>query len=255
MLEIALSPCPNDTYLFHAWIEGLVGKEMTLSPTFADIQQLNIWGEAKKFPLIKVSISCFAKMQKEYELLPVGCALGWNCGPKLVAREKMSLDQLSHLRVAIPGQETTAHHLLNLLCPKPQEKLFCLYHEIEELLREGVVDAGVIIHETRFTHGFHEIADLGELWMERYDLPLPLGGIAVLKTQPIDLITKIVRDSLAYARSHPEAGEAFILKHAQDKNRDVVQRHIDLYVNEETENLSERGREAIALLLSSCVKI
>ena len=250
MLELALSPCPNDTFLFHAWITGLVGSELPVNPTFADIEQLNLWGQAKKFPLIKVSIACFAKMQADYTLLPVGCALGWNCGPKLISKKRVSLRDLPGLRVAIPGRETTAHYLLGLLCPPPKEKLFCLYHEIESLLEQDQVDAGLIIHETRFSHGFYEVADLGELWHMQFSLPLPLGGIAALKSLPIPLITSVLQDSLAYAHANPLASEEFVLKHAQNKNREIVQKHIALYVNEETIHLSKSGKNAIDLLLS-----
>jgi 1,4-dihydroxy-6-naphthoate synthase len=253
MIPVAISPCPNDTFLFHAWIEGLVGKDLPPQVTFGDIQHLNEWAESRKFPLIKLSIAKYAALQKEYELLPVGAALGWDCGPKLIAREGFSLENWKEARVAIPGRGTTAHHLQNHFLGDPREKVFCLYNEVEGLLMSGRVDAGVIIHETRFTHAFNEIGDFGRLWKERYDLPLPLGGIAIERGSPhkVEVISAL-RESLDYAWQNPEDSLSFVLQHAISKDEKVAKQHISLYVNQETYALSSKGQKAVDLLLQLC---
>ena len=159
-MKIAFSPCPNDTYLFYAWIKGLVGQELAPHPILADIQQLNAWGMKKTFPLTKLSLHCFAKVVYTYQLLPIGFALGFNCGPKIIAKIPFHLSELSNKTIAIPGKETTAHLLLSRLSVQPKKKLFCLYHEINTLIEKGEADCGVIIHESRFTFqeaGFVEI--------------------------------------------------------------------------------------------------
>lgn len=247
-MRIALSPCPNDTYLFHAWIAGLVGAAPT--PTFLDIQQLNEAALKGTFPLVKVSCAVLPHL-KNYVLLPVGAALGHNCGPKLIAKKGFPLEELSSKSIAIPGKLTTAHLLTERLLPPSKNQHFCFFHEIFDRLHAGIVDAGVIIHESRFTfaqEGFVEIADLGELWHEKTQLPLPLGCL-VARPEIAEEATEILRRSLAYARAYPEASHDFILQHAQDQDLSVIAQHIALYVNEETQQLSEQGRAAIATLL------
>ena len=244
MIKIAISPCPNDTFLFAPWILGHVAKPPSV--TFADIEQLNNWAFEKKFPLIKVSIAALAQM-KDYELLPVGAALGDHVGPKIIANRPYALEDLPFLRIAIPGKWTTAHALLQKLCPEPLEKHFCLFHEITDLLKQGIVDAGVIIHESRFTfeqEGFIQIADLGDLWDERYHLPLPLGGLALLKNDPRrEEIIEILQKCFDYATEHTADLMPFIMEHAQYPK--VALPHIQTYVTSETRALSLKGQEAI----------
>lgn len=258
---IAISPCPNDTFLFYAWIHGLVGKELMPLPTYADIEQLNNWALEQKYPLIKVSFACFAKLQKTYRLLSVGAAIGENCGPKIISRIPFPLEEIAEKVVALPGKETTAHLLFNHLAPSPKKKLFCLYHETQQLLNSQAADCGIIIHESRFTYqkeGFHEIADLGTLWQRAYGLPLPLGGLALLRNISAalqDKITKILSASLRYARAHPEECNKFISSLSQVKDTDVIKKHISLYVNQETEELSSRGQKAIQSLLNFSAQV
>ncbi len=212
-------------------------------------------GFKKAFPLIKLSFHCFAKVIEHYQILPIGSALGFNCGPKIIAKKHFPLAQLSEKRVALPGKETTAHLLLNRLQLAPKEKVFCLYHEIATLVETGEVDCGLIIHESRFTFqqkGFVEIADLGELWHTQTEAPLPLGGLAIARHTP-DLIKQqvvsILRESLKHARSNPKCGLPFILGKSQEKELSVVEQHIATYVNRETEELSPTGVGAIERLL------
>lgn len=255
-LGIAFSPCPNDTFLFHAWVKGLVGQSVPVTPLLADIQHLNDWVMQAKHPISKVSIHCLGRILEQYVLLPSGCALGYDCGPKIISRRPLNLQELREKRVAIPGQGTTAHLLFQLLCDHPTANSFCRYDQIIPLLQKDEADAGLIIHETRFNFeklGFVEVADLGKLWYERFGLPVPLGGVVAkreLGQERLEAITNNIVRSLAYARKHPEASASYILEHSQEKDPSIIQRHIDLYVTQETVSLSELGRQAIDKLLS-----
>lgn len=251
-IKIALSPCPNDTFLFYAWIHGIVA----LPPIahFADIDELNLLATEHAFPLIKVSIGHLPTLLDRYELLDVGVACGENHGPKLISREPFGLERLCEKRVAIPGLNTTAHLLLKLFFPEVQNKVVCRYDAMTTLLRQGIVDAALIIHETRFTfskEGFYEIADLGEHWKREFNLPLPLGGIVIDKRAlDKEAMTEILRASLHFARKNPEKTLQFVLEKSQEKDPEVVQKHIDLYVTKETERLSREGKEAIQRLIN-----
>jgi 1,4-dihydroxy-6-naphthoate synthase len=253
-LRVAFSPCPNDTYLFHPWMEGKVGGKCPISPVLGDIQQLNRWALERRFPVSKVSMACVGQILDDYILLPTGCALGHGCGPKLIAKGAQALSALAGRRIAIPGQGTTAYLLLQLLCDVPFQPVFCTYDKVVDLLNKQEVDAGLIIHETRFTflrQGFVEVVDLGTLWQERYDLPLPLGGIVAkraLGLERLQTINGLLAESLDYASRYPEQALPFIRAHSQETDREVVQSHIDLYINDETRSLSAQGRKSIETL-------
>lgn len=243
-MKIAFSPCPNDTYLFYAWIHGKINSPLDAEPVYADIEKLNEWALKGTYPLLKLSFATLAHVLDRYELLPVGAALGHNCGPKIIAKEKRE----NFGRIAIPGKLTTAHLLFDRLGLKAEEKHFCRYDEIYTLLHAGKVDSGLIIHESRFTYsqeGFVECTDLGELWGGL----LPLGGLAVHRDFPhIPELISTLKHSLEYAHQHPREAEAFILTHSQEKDPDVVYKHIKTYVNEESLQLSSAGMRAIKRL-------
>jgi len=253
-LPIAFSPCPNDTFLFHSWVEGEVGQTFPVQPVLADIQHLNEWALDGRYPLVKVSIRTAAHVLDDYLVLPVGSALGHGCGPKIIANKPLSINDLADCRIAIPGKDTTAHLLLQLLLPEIRNTHFCTYEQVSRLLRDGVVDAGVIIHETRFTFsrdGFTEVADLGELWEQQHGLPLPLGGVVAKRSlgqETLNDITRAMQASLDQALSDPQAAQKYILEHSIEKDPEVVKSHIELYVNEETRHLSSQGRAAIETL-------
>ncbi|MBS0621899.1 MAG: 1,4-dihydroxy-6-naphthoate synthase [Verrucomicrobia bacterium] len=249
--SIAFSPCPNDTFAFHAWVAGLLDAPPPRA-LIADIEQLNTIISTKTPDLCKVSFPALASVLDTYALLPVGVALGRGVGPLLVAKEPFSLEALEEKKVALPGQKTTAHLLLSLLAPPPQDKLFCLYHETLSHLSQGTVDAALIIHEQRFTYekkGFHLIADLGALWEECYQQPIPLGGLAV-RRELVPVLASILQASLAYAYAHPEASQSYLLQHSHEKNTKVIQKHIETYVTEDTFALSQEGEKAIDTLFS-----
>ncbi len=254
-LPIAYSPCPNDTFLFHAWAAGLVGQEYPISPILADVQHLNEWALQGKYPVSKVSMHCLGYILDNYVLLPAGCALGYSCGPKIIAAKDFDLNNIGDKRIAIPGRDTTAHLLCNILVDPSIEKHFCTYDQVPRMIRSGIVDCGIIIHETRFTFldsGFVEIADLGELWENRYHLPLPLGGIVAKRSlgqETLNDLTNIIHASLKSAYQNPKSSHDYILMHSIEKEPDVIRKHIELYVNEDTSRLTEKGRAAIDKML------
>lgn len=258
-LSIAYSPCPNDTYLFYAWQAGLLQSPL-VETTLADVQQLNEWMEVGKFAITKASFYAWAKNLTDYILLPTGSALGHACGPKIIAKESFSLEQIVNKRIAIPGRDTTAHLLFQILLPPPSAKLFCTYDKIAQEIHEGKVDCGLIIHESRFTFaqdGFIEIADLGELWEKTYALPIPLGGIFAKRTLAEKTMTETVnaiRHSQLHAKTYPQEMLSYILQHSQEKDLKVIKQHIDLYVTEETYALSKTGKESIECMLKEAQK-
>jgi len=256
MLTVAYSPCPNDTFIFHGWASGKTSPHFPIQPILSDVQELNRQALLRAHPVTKVSFFCLGQILKDYVMLPSGAALGHACGPKIIAREKYALSDLPHLKIAIPGQNTTAHLLLQLLCPSPKEKTFCLYNEINPLLNHHSVDCGLIIHESRFTfaqQGYHEIADLGVLWEQTYHCPIPLGCIAAkrdLGETRLKAISESIQQSLSHAWKHPEDSREYILQHSIEKDPKVIQDHIQLYVNEETSIISSKGIRAIDILFN-----
>lgn len=257
-LTVAFSFCPNDTALFFPWVKGILGKHLPINPILADIQTLNEMAIAHQADLIKVSAHCLGKVNKAYRLLPVGAALGYNVGPKVIANKPLKLNELENKKIAIPGKETTAHLLFDIFAASyclGISKHFCPYNEIFSLLKKGVVDAGVIIHESRFTFteaGFYEVCDLGALWHEKTSLPLPLGCLlasSTLSAKVIAEITHILEQCYAFFLKEPESAMEYVLAHSQEKDKEVVKKHIALYVTQETGKLSPQGIQSIQLLI------
>lgn len=254
-LPIAFSPCPNDTLICYAWVNNLIPAP-PVAAHLSDLEDLNTKLLKRTYPLSKGSIAVFPKIIKDYVMLPVGTALGWNCGPKIISKKQISLQKLSSLTIALPGEETTAHLLLNKLCVPPRRKIFCRYDLIVEKICSGEVDAGVIIHETRFSfekYGLHEIADLGILWQEQTQLPLPLGAFFVKRSLDADLINRIynaIQQSVLYGRKYIDKAMEYISLHSQEKEPIAIKKHLDMYVTEETVQLSQKGKFAIEFLLN-----
>ena len=256
---LAISPCPNDTFIFYAWIHSMIESGVSISPVFADVQHLNHSVLKKENPISKVSINCLGKILEDYILLPTGAALGSNNGPKIIAKESFCYEDLGNKIIAVPGKDTTAYLLLQLLMPNPKKVIFCTYEQVVPMLASGEVDAGLIIHETRFTFekmGFKQIVDLGEFWERKYNLLLPLGGIVAkreLGEEVLEEITNAIQASLNWAWEIQGKDKAFldyVLQHSQEKEPKVVQQHIDLYVNQESLALSDCGVKSIEKLLS-----
>ena len=265
VLTLGFSPCPNDTFMFHHLVHGGAADfDLEFHCELHDIETLNQLSQEAPPPLdvTKLSIPAMARCSDHYTLLPAGAALGRGCGPLVVraaARDELrSLADLTGKRVAIPGHQTTAFMLLRMFCPQPFEPIAMRFEQIMPAVASGAVDAGLIIHESRFTyadHGLVELADVGALWEADTGLPLPLGVIAARSSLGPDTIGKIaqaLRQSIQNAFDNPAASAAWIAEHAQEMDADVCQRHIELYVNKFSLDLGDEGETAIAHAVQAC---
>ena len=256
-LSLAFSPCPNDCFMFDAIVHRRIDLEgLEFSVTLADIEALNQSAFANRVDVTKLSFHAYAYCVDRYVLLDAGSALGRSCGPLVVAKRPISIDQLEAgvLRIAIPGKFTTANLLCGLAFPRARDKTEVVFSDIEDAVIEERFDAGVIIHENRFTYeakGLRKVVDLGELWELRTGAPIPLGGIVIGRSLPDEVkeaMNRVMRRSVEYAFAHRDASLRFVREHAQTMSEDVMYRHIDLYVNEYSIDLGPQGRAAIDVL-------
>ncbi len=252
-LSLAVSPCPNDTFVFHALVHGLIPGAPEVNLTFADVDVTNTAAERGEFDLVKVSYAALPWLLDDYDLLPAGGALGRGCGPLVLARD--AGQDLSGATVAVPGDRTTAYLLFRLWsAQRPPARIEVVpFHQIMPGVADGRYDAGLVIHEARFTyprHGLVALADLGEWWESDTGLPIPLGAILARKGS-VDpaAATEWIRNSVSMAWANPDASREFILANAQEMEPEVVQRHIALYVNEFTLDLGRDGLAAADALL------
>jgi 1,4-dihydroxy-6-naphthoate synthase len=269
-LRLAYSPCPNDTFIFHAWVHGLVDGAPPVDEKLADIDVLNGLALAGEADVIKVSMHAFGRLRDEYALLHSGGAMGRGCGPLVVALKDSRLapapsvrrvavlaDELARARVAVPGELTTAALMVDLLTGGLRRPVFMPFDRIMPAVAAEEVEAGVIIHEGRFTYGSYglrRLIDLGEWWEDTSELPLPLGGIAVRRSPGAAVhaeVERAVRSSLKYARTHPDVTMAYVQRHSQEMSATVCQAHIDLYVNDFSLDYGAEGEEAIRQLLQT----
>lgn len=249
---MGFSPCPNDTFIFDAMIHGKVDTEgIRFDVVMEDVEALNRRAFAGDIALTKLSYHAFAHLAGRYALLDAGSALGSNCGPLLVARLPMTAGAINAARIAIPGKMTTANFLLSLAYPEARDKRETLFSDIEDAVLDGRADAGLIIHENRFTYqqkGLVKLLDLGEYWETTTGLPIPLGGIVVRRDLPLALqqaLNRVMRRSVEYAFAQPADVMPFVRAHAQAMEDAVMQAHIDLYVTRYTVDLGEAGRGAV----------
>ncbi|PWI45879.1 1,4-dihydroxy-6-naphthoate synthase [Streptomyces sp. ICBB 8177] len=258
-LRIAYSPCPNDTFVFHAWAHGLVPGAPALDVTFADIDVTNGMAERGELDVLKVSYAVLPWVLREYALLPCGGALGHGCGPLVLTREPDA--DLSGRTVAVPSERSTAYLLFRLWAasevPGGIGRVEVLpFHEIMPAVRDGRVDAGLVIHEARFTYadyGLHKLADMGEHWERTTGLPIPLGAIVARRSLGEERLRELAdaaRASVRAAWDDPAASRDYVLAHAQEMDARVADQHIGLYVNEFTEDLGEKGYAAVRGLLT-----
>jgi 1,4-dihydroxy-6-naphthoate synthase len=258
-LTIAYSPCPNDTFVFHAWAHGHVPGAPALDVTFADIDVTNGMAQRGELDVLKVSYAVLPWILETYALLPCGGALGRGCGPLVLTREP-EVD-LAGKTVAVPGERSTAYLLFRLWAADKipggvGEVTVLPFHEIMPAVRDGKVDAGLVIHEARFTYrnyGLHCLADMGEHWEAGTGLPIPLGAIVAkreLGEERLRRLAEAARDSVRMAWADPEASRAYVLEHAQEMDPGVADEHIGLYVNEFTAGLGEDGYAAVRALLT-----
>lgn len=263
-MKIAFSPCPNDTFIFHAWVHGLIKDAPSLEVTYADIDVTNSLAASMNGPdIVKVSYAALPWVLSEYALLPCGGALGRGCGPLiLTSKETMGGKVLTGRRIAVPSERSTAYLLFRLWAAKnvPSgigEIVVMPFQEIMPAVRDGKIDAGLVIHEARFTYPSYNLkmlVDLGKWWEENTNLPIPLGAIIARRNLDLEAIAIWIRASLKYAWKHPEVSKEYILYHAQELSDEVAQAHINLYVNEFTENLGKKGYKAISALLGRAVE-
>jgi 1,4-dihydroxy-6-naphthoate synthase len=256
-LTFGFSPCPNDTFAFHALVHGLVDAPFRVEPVLLDIEELNRRARHGAFDLSKLSVGAFAGVGAAYRLLRSGAALGHGVGPLVVAREPGSLADAVRGRLAIPGRETTAFRLLRLAAPPSGEVVELRYDRILGAVEHGEVDAGLVIHEGRFTYteyGLVKIADLGAWWEAETGLPVPLAGICARADLEPDLAAaaeQAIRASVAHAFAHREASRAYVRAHSQEMSDAVCDAHIRLYVNELSLDLGDDGVRAIERLVGS----
>jgi 1,4-dihydroxy-6-naphthoate synthase len=260
-LRLAFSPCPNDTFVFHALVHGLVPGELPpLTVTYADVDVTNGATERGEYDVAKVSYAALPWLLDRYALLPCGGALGRGCGPLVLTRQDGG-GGVQDATVAVPGERTTAYLLFRLWsAAHPPAKIVVMpFAEIMPAVADGTVDAGLVIHEARFTYpryGLTSLVDLGEWWEATTGLPIPLGAIVARRDLEAACgvshasITVAIRASVRAAWADPSASRPYVLAHAQEMEPDVVDRHVALYVNAFTENLGEEGYAAASALLA-----
>ncbi len=260
-LTLGFSTCPNDTFIFDAMIHGKVDTEgLQFDILMADVEELNRNAFAEKIDITKLSYHAFAYIANSYKLLTSGSALGYKNGPLLISKRKIDPDEISDLKVAIPGKFTTANLLFSIVFPQVKEKREYLFSDIEDAILDGEVDAGVIIHENRFTYekkGLKKIVDLGEDWEEKTKNPIPLGGIVIHRKFDNEIhrkVNRVLKRSVEFALQNPESGYQFIKKYAQELEDEVIRKHIGLYVNNFTVELGKTGKNAVKTLYDRAVK-
>lgn len=251
-LSLAHSPCPNDTFVFHAWSHGLLPDAPPVTVTFADVDVTNLAAERGEFDVVKVSFAALPWLLGQYALLPAGGAVGRGCGPLLLTAAGRRRSELR--RIAIPGERTTAYLLLRLWGTEfgPGQVEIVPFHEIMPAVAAGRYDAGLVIHEARFTYrdyGLHCLADLGEWWESETGLPIPLGAILARRGLDVERLASVVRRSVEYGWAHPQASGGYVGEHAQEMSARVQRSHIDLYVNDFTRDLGASGYAAAEALL------
>jgi len=260
-LTFGYSPCPNDTFMFNAIAHAAVGDDgINMQPVLHDVETLNKMAMDALLDVSKLSFYAWLKVKDRYRLLDSGAAMGFGCGPVLVARKPLTSDEIHRCRVVLPGRWTTAHLLFRLWAPDAEKRFFVSYDRVFDELTAGRADCGVIIHESRFTFeaaGFTAVVDLGAWWEEKTGLPIPLGGIAARKSLGEPLIRKIdaaVNASIRRAMADPDAVLPYIRRHAQEMDDAVLQAHIRTFVNDFSLALTPTGHRAIEKLAAMARK-
>jgi 1,4-dihydroxy-6-naphthoate synthase len=256
-LTLGFSPCPNDTYIFDALVNGRLDTgPLRFDPVLADVQTLNEWALAGRLDVSKISFGVLPRVADRYALLDAGSALGVGVGPLLVGRRGLGRFDPATMKVAIPGRDTTAHLLFSLAFPEASRKTFLLFSAIEDAVLSGDMDAGVIIHESRFTYaakGLVKLLDLGEHWERETRSPVPLGGIVARRSLDAAVrgeVDRLIRRSLELANTDRATLSGYVRRHAQEMDPAVMRQHVDLYVNDFSLGLGDAGRRAVERLLA-----
>ncbi len=260
-LSLGFSPCPNDTFIFDAMIHGKIDTEgLEFDVVLGDVEDLNRGAFAGNLDITKLSYHAFAYLTDQYCLLDAGSALGNNCGPLLIAKGPKSREEIINGRIAIPGKYTTANFLLGYAYPDIKNKVELLFSDIENAVLNSEVDAGLIIHENRFTYqekGLVKLIDLGEYWEHTTKMPIPLGGIVIRRDLPLDMqqkVNRIMQKSVQFAAANPKSSLEFVREYAQEMDEAVMYQHIDLYVNDYTASLGKKGKAAVQHLFDVAVE-
>ncbi|MCS7077957.1 MAG: 1,4-dihydroxy-6-naphthoate synthase [Bacteroidia bacterium] len=262
-LSIGFSPCPNDTFIFDALVHNKIDTEgLKFNPVLLDVEALNRSAFEGSLDITKLSYYAYKFVQNEYILLDSGSALGSHCGPIVIAKTVFEPQQLSTKIIAIPGKYTTANFLLNYYLhtlpdykPQTGRHIAMVFSDIMPAVQKEKVEAGVIIHENRFTYmeyGLHKIIDLGDFWESNTGHPIPLGGIAAKRNLPREILQKlnrVLRRSVAFALDYPESSQEFVRMHAQETKPEVIAQHIHLYVNHYTVEIGEQGKNAVKYMM------
>jgi len=257
-LSMAYSPCPNDTFVFHAWKHGLIAGAPPIDVRYADIDITNGLAARGELDVMKVSYAALPWVLEEYALLPCGGALGRGCGPLVLSRDATTPDALAGKVVAVPGERSTAYLLFRLWAaghvPGGVGEIRVLpFDRIMPAVRDGEVDAGLVIHEARFTfgdYGLTRLADMGDWWESDTGLPIPLGAIIARRSLDLPALAAAIRASVDHAWANPQESRPYVLEHAQEMDPVVADRHIGLYVNEFTRDLGPDGYAAVRALLA-----
>jgi 1,4-dihydroxy-6-naphthoate synthase len=256
LLTLSFSPCPNDTFMFDAMVHHRIDTEgLEFNVQLADVEALNHAAMQAKADITKLSYHAYAYVRDKYNMLSSGSALGFGNGPLLVSKRELHPEELKNARIAVAGRYTTSVALLKATCPEVSNLREYLFSDIEDAVLQGEADAGVLIHEGRFTYaqkGLRLIADLGKLWEDSTGQAIPLGGIAVkreLLEEVQKKVERVLRRSIEYAFAHPEESHDFVCAHAQEMNEEVMRQHIALYVNRFSIDLGEKGWKAVNFFL------
>jgi len=256
-LTIGFSPCPNDTFIFDALIHHKIDNEgLDFEVYLGDVEDLNQKAFNNELDITKLSYHAYGYLTENYVLLDAGSALGKGCGPILVQSSKVQSLKLDEAKIAIPGKYTTANFLLSIAHPEATNKVEMLFSDIEDAVLTGKVDAGLIIHENRFTYqqkGLEKIVDLGEYWEQTTGSLIPLGGIVIKRNLPIETIQKVnklLRKSIEYAFENPDSPLAYMQCNAQEMDKKVMMQHVDLYVNKYSIDLGGEGKSAITKMFN-----
>jgi 1,4-dihydroxy-6-naphthoate synthase len=261
-LKLGFSPCPNDTFIFDALVNKRIEtKNHKFQIHMTDVEELNRMAFEAILDITKISAATYPKIADNYILIDAGSALGSKNGPILISKQKIYPDEINELKIAIPGFNTTANLLLSIAFPNAKNKKEYLFSHIEEVVLSGETDAGLIIHESRFTYkakGLKKIVDLGEYWETKFNQLIPLGCIAVkrsLSPEIIKTINSLIKESIEYAFKHPDESTNYIKKNAQEIDNEVIRQHINLYVNQYSIELGKTGREAIRFLYEKGIEL
>lgn len=261
-IKIGISSCPNDTFMFEAMLQHRIDtKGFEFDLHIGDIEELNTLAINQKLDVTKLSYSAYTEVWGNYQLLNSGSALGKGVGPILISKRKIYPDEIKDLAIAIPGKNTTANMLLSIAYPNANNKKEYLFSDIEEVVLSEETDAGLIIHENRFTYeqkGLLKIIDLGEFWENKTNLPIPLGGIAIsrsLDESSKKQLDQVLSDSIKFAFENPKTILPFIKKYAQEMEEEVMFKHINLYVNEYSKSIGTEGKKAVLTLFREIATI